>query len=50
MRSNIDELLVNTCVPENVKIDLENMRSEFEQTILPFLNAHKERFRFVIIK
>lgn len=38
------EMLTNTCVNRNVKIDMVNMQREFESIILPFVKTHKSYF------
>ena len=43
----MDKLLNNTCIPNNVDTDSKNMKSEFEEIILPFLKEHKECFRYL---
>jgi hypothetical protein len=42
----MEDLLAKTCVPHNVTTDLQNMKEEFNEIILPFINEHKTHFRF----
>ena len=46
----MEELLINTCVPQNVKVDLKNMKEEYEEIILPFMNSHKTHFRYFLFR
>jgi hypothetical protein len=45
----MEDLLAKTCVPHNVTTDLQSMKEEFNEIILPFINEHKTHFRFYTI-